>query len=507
MVRAHEKKSFLICGTDLAECMAVTYLASKGHSVLHVDSNPQYGGNLETFFTRDLSSFIRNKPPNIKNFYQRWVKDDKSDEDDHNFRLPNMSIDLMPKFLPSGAANIPHLVASGVSDYLEFRGISSIGRISKFGILLSNVVPFTVGEVFTNKSITRQEKLEWGLFLKLISPNNIGYLETEEASDKMISSMERLSPKKREDIINLVCLFDSRIVDPIEVPPKIKLFLRSVGKLDRSPFLYPIGGTSEIHQAFCRKAAVFGATFMLGRRLSGFSQDAFGSVFAVSSVKEHSTGSLPDQSVNVEFQHAVFSLREAMHTDWIKDLFDLDSPSTKTSLNILRHVMVTTKPLVKGDNEVDVSLFIVEDENKVCNNPVFGLQLGNRTSCVPQGYWITHFWSVVSVHTKYLPSLLHKFHEFIFSKMSIDYIKELIMEIVFTIEEPQTWRWKEGQKPNWLDIIDLESPHPTMPLNIPNEHDVCKILNKLGLKDEAYKDPYQFWNERMRQSTEIFADG
>ena len=60
------------------------------------------------------------------------------------------------------------------------------------------------------------------------------------------------------------CLAFSNKNDTLKtVKHRIDLFLSSYGKYGQSAFLFPLYGNAELHQAFCRLSAVFGATFCL----------------------------------------------------------------------------------------------------------------------------------------------------------------------------------------------------------------------------------------------------
>jgi RAB protein geranylgeranyltransferase component A len=55
-------------------------------------------------------------------------------------------------------------------------------------------------------------------------------------------------------------------------------FLLSLGRFGNSPFLWPMYGSGELPQAFCRLCAVFGGVYYLDRSIDAVVVDAGGQV-------------------------------------------------------------------------------------------------------------------------------------------------------------------------------------------------------------------------------------
>lgn len=49
---------------------------------------------------------------------------------------------------------------------------------------------------------------------------------------------------------------------------RIRYYISSLERYGPSPFLYPMYGSSELAQAYCRVSAVYGSTFVLRRGIS-----------------------------------------------------------------------------------------------------------------------------------------------------------------------------------------------------------------------------------------------
>ena len=54
---------------------------------------------------------------------------------------------------------------------------------------------------------------------------------------------------------------------------KAKRYLASMGRYGNSPFLYPLYGSGEMTQCFCRLCGVFGGVYFLRFPLAGFTKD------------------------------------------------------------------------------------------------------------------------------------------------------------------------------------------------------------------------------------------
>ena len=55
-----------------------------------------------------------------------------------------------------------------------------------------------------------------------------------------------------------------------ECTEAIRRYFVSIGVYGKTPFIYPLYGTAEITQAFCRLSAVFGGIYVLRQKIDGF---------------------------------------------------------------------------------------------------------------------------------------------------------------------------------------------------------------------------------------------
>lgn len=67
----------------------------------------------------------------------------------------------------------------------------------------------------------------------------------------------------------------------LETMKRIKLYMYSVSRYGKSPFIYPVYGLGGLPEGFSRLCAVNGGTYMLSTPIEGFEFDADGKVCGV----------------------------------------------------------------------------------------------------------------------------------------------------------------------------------------------------------------------------------
>ena len=133
--------------------------------------------------------------------------------------------------------------------------------------------------------------------------------------------------------------------------------------------LYPLFGSSDVPQAFCRLAAVYGAVYILN-----------------SDMQLGPIQSTPE-SVNLT---TVMGVMETQKVILSSRFIGLNTTARGTvRQQIHRMVVVTTAEAYVSDGPVVLS---VPPSDSV-SLPVYILQVTNNTSCVPDGYTIYYLWT------------------------------------------------------------------------------------------------------------------
>ena len=309
----------VVVGTGLEESILAAAAARNGHSVLHVDSNDQYGGEWAAYTFDGIQEWIRKhnqqeerdeEPhPNIfqekfceegeqfmvlkperkaKDVAQEWhvPHEEESDQAATNETEPKwtqdlvsrnsrkFNLDLSPRLLFSRGSMVELLISSNVSRYTEFKSVSRVLTLIE-GSLVH--VPSSRADVFQTRAVSVVEKRILMKFLTLC--HDLPSMSEEEASARIAQFRERRFREflKHERLTDNLVHFvmhsiamvgeDATTQEGLAATAK---FLTSLGRFGGStPFLWPMYGAGEMPQAFCRLCAVFGGTYFLGRTIDG----------------------------------------------------------------------------------------------------------------------------------------------------------------------------------------------------------------------------------------------
>jgi RAB protein geranylgeranyltransferase component A len=216
--------------------------------------------------------------------------------------------DLTPKLVLCAGSMVNSLINSDVGRYLEFKAIENLYLIKSLkeneqtNILK---VPCTKGEVFNSKFLSSIEKrilmkflqfaYDWGELnsgedLNTFNERNLSkgaslYRPQNKEHNKHGFDLEGFESKPfteflshnkiplviQEVITYTLCMHsfdkndDLKTFDALQ---SLYIFLTSLGKYGETAFLYPMYGSAEIIQSFCRMCAVWGGTYMLRQGVS-----------------------------------------------------------------------------------------------------------------------------------------------------------------------------------------------------------------------------------------------
>jgi len=252
----------VVLGTGLTECVLSGVLSVKGQKVLHIDRNDHYGGeaasvNLETLFKKYGNAPAGSEP---------WKK---------YGRLNDWNVDLVPKLLMANGELTNILVSTDVTRYLEFRqiagsyvqqGAASKARVAK--------VPSTAGEALRSSLMGMFEKrraqkfLEWVGAFKEDDPATHNGIAIKQATMKEVYDKFGLEATTKDFVGHSMALYTTD--DYMEKPggatdaiQRIRLYVNSMAKYGKSPYIYPLYGLGELPQGFARLSAIYGGTYML----------------------------------------------------------------------------------------------------------------------------------------------------------------------------------------------------------------------------------------------------
>lgn len=255
-----ETYDVLIIGTSLKNAVLAAALSIAGRKVIHVDSNTFYG---------EINACL--SPPFTCDGLDHVMKSFSVSEGAQIARLGapgSYNVEVSPKLLYANSRMVQVLRDLGIGDYVQFKSLTAIYLANETGLV---PVPTSKEAIFTSDTLTLIMKRRLMKFIKFCSDY---VLEPLYIAHKDMSLSELMENHFRldTDLINALvyALGQPRTTQTTveETVPIIHAHIHSLGVFGAFPILIPMYGSgSELTQAFCRKAAVNGCTYVLGDRI------------------------------------------------------------------------------------------------------------------------------------------------------------------------------------------------------------------------------------------------
>ncbi len=236
----------------MTECVLSGLLSVEGKKVLHIDRQDFYGGESASV--------------NLSQLFQKF----KGEVPEHNLgRDRDWCVDLIPKFLMANGELTNILVHTNVTRYIEFKQISASyvyrsGKIAK--------VPSNEYEAIRSSLMGIFEKRRMKRFLEFIANYKEEEVSTHNGLDLDKNTMSEVYYKfglesgTKDFIGHAMALYsnDEYLEKPArETYDRILLYVQSVARYGKSPYIYPLYGLGELPQGFARLSAIYGGTYML----------------------------------------------------------------------------------------------------------------------------------------------------------------------------------------------------------------------------------------------------
>lgn len=315
---AQSSVDVVIQGTDLVQAYLAAALARRGLKVLHCDGNSHYGGLHGTFSLKELPERLLARSGVVQS--PCVVVDRLAD---HEFgraaEAGRFLVDILPSTFIANGEVIEQIVRSDMARTMEFQNLSGFFFVDATSQVITPV-PLTRSDLFTTQQVGLSDKRRMMKFIKDVEPSLTEQLhaknvspadnvELQKAASRAaaveaaaafvkaaegcpnITLSELLEKKYRLtgralDILTLMRALDtptSATTETAEGAPAagllhsvhlVRQLLTSVGVFGGStPFLVPSYGASEMSQSMCRTAAVWGATYVLGRSVCRIAVD------------------------------------------------------------------------------------------------------------------------------------------------------------------------------------------------------------------------------------------
>ncbi|KAF2637557.1 rab GTPase activator [Massarina eburnea CBS 473.64] len=360
----------VVLGTGLTECVLSGVLSVKGKKVLHIDRNDHYGGeaasvNIETLFKK----YGRTEG-------EPWKKYGRAND---------WNIDLVPKLLMANGELTNILVSTDVTRYLEFKQIAGSyvqqGQGAKATVAK---VPSDAGEALRSPLMGLFEKrrarnfLEWVGAYKADDPATHKGVDVNNVTMKDVYDKFGLEDSTRDFIGHSMALYQTD--DYIEAKgtandaiERIRLYVNSMARYGKSPYIYPLYGLGELPQGFARLSAIYGGTYMLNTDVDEFLYEGSKVVGIKATMKEKG-----DDGPGMKFETKAKKL--------------LADPSyfpgkTRVTGHLLKAICILNHPPISTDDSDSLQLIIPQSQVGRKHDIYIAVVSSAHNVC-PKGYYI-----------------------------------------------------------------------------------------------------------------------
>lgn len=252
-----EEYDCVVLGTGLKECILSGLLSVSGLKVLHMDRNNYYGGDSASLNLEQIYEKFRKSKPEGGNVAKLGASRE-------------YNVDLIPKFIMATGILVKMLIHTDVTRYLEFKSVAG-SYVYKGGKIYK--VPATDTEALKSPLMGLLEKRRAKKFFVFVQEFDAADPKTHQGVDPKGPTSEVF--KKfglADDTVDFVghALALHRDDEYLHQPAadtilKIKLYVESLARYTKSPYIYPLYGLGELPQAFARLSAIYGGTYMLNK--------------------------------------------------------------------------------------------------------------------------------------------------------------------------------------------------------------------------------------------------
>lgn len=354
-------------------------MARKGEKILHLDSSPYYGSVDGTLTLKEFISLVDAGDSLSFRDLQVHVRPDDSEE---CMQFPRrFNIDLQPKFVYSLGEVVDWTINCGVSLYLEFKPLEAGVVWDSAGI---RRVPCNKSEIFSDAVLTVVEKRHLMKFIefcsKLIEAGTFDF----EVSFKSVMDEKRLPSHLQNILMYSVLLIEDEGVSLGQALTQMEKYVTSLGVYkENCALLYPMYGSSDIPQGFCRMCAVYEGTYVITEELKINRLDREGELVVVST----SFGDIKGKNVFLNTSYA-----------------SLDAQVQVSDLSCTFRAVVLCKDVVR---QAEGPVLLSVPPGAFGNSHViYVLQLTESSSTVPSSYSMLHIWGK-SCSFESVQSLVH----------------------------------------------------------------------------------------------------
>lgn len=250
-----QEYDIIVLGTGPKECILSGLMSLHGKKVLHIDTNPYYGGESASITP-------------IEELYKRFKIPGPAKS---MCRGKEWNVDLIPKFFLAGSDLVNILVYTEVTRYLDFKVVQG-SYVYKSGKL--HKVPATEEDAQVSDLMGMFDKrrfrklLVFALNFDIRNPRTYHDVDPKTTSCRDLFTRFDLGLDVMEFTGHAIALRNNSnyLDEPCgETLRMLRLYCQSQSRHISSPYLYPVYGLGDIALGFARLNAENGGTFLLNR--------------------------------------------------------------------------------------------------------------------------------------------------------------------------------------------------------------------------------------------------
>ncbi|KAF2805803.1 rab GTPase activator [Mytilinidion resinicola] len=362
----------VVLGTGLTECVLSGVLSVKGKKVLHIDRNDHYGGESASI--------------NIESLFKKYGNYTKGEEPWKKYgRVNDWNIDLVSKLLMSNGELINILVSTDVTRYLEFKQIAGSYVQQGSGAKATVAkVPSDAGEALRSSLMGLFEKrrarnfLEWVGSYKDDDPATHKGLDLRSCTMKDVFDKFGLEATTRDFIGHSMALYqsDDYITErgmAEDAVSRIRLYVNSMARYGKSPYIYPLYGLGELPQGFARLSAIYGGTYMLNTEVEEILYDGSKVAGIKATMKERG-----EEGEGMKFTTKCKKI--------LADPSYFPGKATVTG-HLLKAICILNHPVASTDNSDSLQLIIPQSQVGRKHDIYIAVVSSAHNVC-PKGYYI-----------------------------------------------------------------------------------------------------------------------
>jgi Rab GDP dissociation inhibitor len=251
------------------------------------------------------------------------------------------------------------LVSTDVTRYLEFKQIAGSYVQQGSGPRATVAkVPSDAGEALRSPLMGIFEKrrakkfLDWVGAYKEDDPSTHNGMAMQKVTMKEVYDKFGLEATTRDFIGHSMALYgtDDYINSPgmaQDVVTRIRLYVNSMARYGKSPYIYPLYGLGELPQGFARLSAIYGGTYMLNTNVDEVLYDGSGKVSGIKATMKDREG----EGMNFETKCSMIVADPSYFPDKVRP-----------SGHLLKAICVLNHPVDKTDNSDSLQLIIPQSQ-------------------------------------------------------------------------------------------------------------------------------------------------